>query len=72
MPDRERALSLERRLRTAGLLIVLGLLVQLIASMWTHPLAFVAYIVIACPLVAAGIVLYLYALISPVGTLPPG
>jgi len=35
MPDRERALSLERRLRTAGLLIVLGLLVQLIASMWT-------------------------------------
>jgi hypothetical protein len=55
---------IERRIKWAGLLIVLGLLIQLITFLWIHPLAFVAFLVIGCPLVAAGVVLYLLSLVN--------
>lgn len=54
----------EKRVRLAGLLICLGLLVQLVSLGWVHPLAFVAFLLIGCPLVAVGIVIYLWALVS--------
>jgi hypothetical protein len=53
----------ERRIRWASLLIGAGLLVQLASLLVTHPLAFVAFLMIGCPLMAAGIVLYLFSLI---------
>jgi hypothetical protein len=55
---------IERRLRWAGLLIALGLIVQLTTFIWLHPLAFIAFAMIACPLIAAGILLFLYSLVS--------
>lgn len=54
---------LERRLRRAGVLIAIGLVVQSMTLAVLHPLAFVAFIVIACPLVGAGIVLFLVAIL---------
>ena len=42
---------IERRLRWAGFLIAAGLIVQLTTFIWIHPLAFIAFAVIACPLV---------------------
>ncbi len=57
-------LLIERRLRWAGILIALGLIVQLTTFIWIHPLAFIAFAVIACPLTAAGILLFLYSLVS--------
>ena len=56
--------AIERRVRLAGLLICLGLLIQLLTLVRIHPLAFVAFIVIGCPLVAAGLLLYLYSVVS--------
>jgi hypothetical protein len=56
--------AIERRVRLAGLLICLGLLIQLLTLIRIHPLAFVAFIVIGCPLVAAGLLLYLYSVVS--------
>ena len=56
--------ALERRIRSAAILISLGLLVLLITLLPIHPLAFVAYAVIACPLVFAGILLFLYSIVS--------
>jgi len=53
----------EKALRIAGVLICLGLLVQLITLIRVHPLAFMAFILISCPLVVAGIVLYLYSIV---------
>lgn len=53
---------IERRIRWAGMLIVTGLVVQMITLLWTHPLAFMCFILVGCPLVAAGIVVYLYSL----------
>ena len=53
----------ERRIRWASGLIAAGLLVQLGTFSLIHPLAFVGFLVVGCPLVAAGIVLYLVSLI---------
>lgn len=53
----------ERRIRWASLLIVAGLLVQLASLLVIHPLAFVAFLMVGCPLIGAGIVLYLLSLL---------
>jgi hypothetical protein len=53
----------EKRLWLPGLMIVVGLIVQFAASLFIHPLAFVAFLLMACPLVASGVLLYLYTLI---------
>ena len=55
---------IERRIRWSGLLVVVGLVVQMFTLLWTHPLAFMAFILVGCPLVGAGILLYLYSLAS--------
>ena len=54
----------ESRIRWASFLIVGGLLVQLGSLLVIHPLAFVAFLMVGCPLIAAGIVLYLFSLVS--------
>ena len=55
---------IERRIRYAGILIAAGLVIQLITFVWVHPLAFMAFILMSCPLVAIGILLYLYSLVA--------
>jgi hypothetical protein len=54
---------IERRIRWSGILIVVGLVVQMLSLLWTHPLAFMCFLLVGCPLVAAGILLYLYSLV---------
>jgi len=56
--------SIERRIRWSGLIIALGLIIQSGTLFWTHPLSFMAFLLIGCPLVAAGLLLYLYSLVS--------
>lgn len=56
--------AIEKRLRWAGLLVALGLVLQLSVSMWVHPLAFVTFLMVACPLVGAGMLTFLWALVS--------
>jgi len=58
------AASIESRIRWSGILVVAGLIVQMLTLFFTHPLAFVAFLLVGCPLVAAGILLYLYSLVS--------
>lgn len=55
---------IEKRVRVAAVLICLGMLVQIITLLRIHPLAFMAFILIACPLVLAGVLLYLYSIVS--------
>jgi F0F1-type ATP synthase assembly protein I len=55
---------LERRLRMASILVCLGLGVLLLSLVRVHPLAFMAFILIGCPLVLAGILLFLYSIVS--------
>jgi hypothetical protein len=57
------ATTIERRIRWSGILIVAGLIVQMMTLPWTHPLAFMCFLLIGCPLVAVGILFYLYSLV---------
>ncbi|HVB37200.1 MAG TPA: hypothetical protein VND92_01640 [Vicinamibacterales bacterium] len=63
---------LEKRLRWSGVLITAGLVVQLITLWGLHPLAFVAFIVIACPLLVAGMLLFLYTILKGNGQVGAG
>jgi hypothetical protein len=55
---------IERRIRWSGMLVVTGLLAQMLSLLWTHPLAFVCFLLVGCPLVGAGILFFLYSLVS--------
>lgn len=60
----------ERRIRRASLLVAVGLLIQLATLGWIHPLSFVAFLSVGCPLEAAGVLYFLYALVSHPHTKP--
>jgi hypothetical protein len=57
-------INMERRLRIAGTLVVLGLLIELGSLLWSHPLAFILFIAVGGLLIGAGILVYLYSLVS--------
>lgn len=59
-----RMLPIERHLEWAAALIAAGLVVEIAVSAWIHPLAFVTFALVACPLVAAGMLLFLWSLVS--------
>lgn len=56
--------ALETRLRWAGILIAVGLIVQLVTLWKVHPLAFVAFLLLACPITAAGVLMFLFAIVK--------
>jgi hypothetical protein len=60
----DHTMGTERKIRWASILTGAGLVIQLGTFLVVHPLAFIAFLGIGCPLVAAGIVLYLLALLS--------
>jgi cobalamin biosynthesis protein CobD/CbiB len=56
--------SMERRLRIAGIFVLLGVLVELVALRWVHPAAFLVFAFIGIPIASVGIAIYLYSLVS--------
>ena len=60
-----RLLPVERHLEWSAGLITAGLMVEIAVSAWVHPLAFVTFALVACPLVAAGMLLFLWSLVPP-------
>jgi hypothetical protein len=55
---------MERRLRTSGTLIVLGLLVEALSLVRIHPLAFLGFMFVGGGFLIVGITIYLYSLVS--------
>lgn len=55
---------IERQIRAAGLLVLLGLAVEAVCLLWAGPLAFILLIAAGFTLIGAGILLYLYSLLS--------
>ncbi|MEW5815909.1 MAG: hypothetical protein AB1798_11025, partial [Spirochaetota bacterium] len=51
-------------LRLSGFLLIAGLLVEGITLIWSHPVAFLIFISAGGLLLGAGILLYLYAIVS--------
>lgn len=62
--------GLEKRLRLAGMLVILGLLVEAICVLWARPIAFILLVAAGGTLCAAGIIVYLYSLVSAGGASP--
>ena len=58
-------LVIERRIRWAAVMIGAGLLLQFFTLLRVHPLAFVVFLAVGCPLIAAGVTLYLWSLVTP-------
>jgi hypothetical protein len=56
--------TMERRVRISAALVFLGLIVELTALRWSHPTAFLVFALVGMPLVGAGIVVFLYSLVS--------
>ena len=56
--------GLAKRLRLAGMLLISGLLVEGICLLWARPWAFILLVCGGGLLFAAGIVVYLYSLVS--------
>ena len=56
--------GLEKKLRLAGRLLTVGLLVEAVCLLWARPLAFIVLVAVGGFLCAAGIVVYLYSLVS--------
>jgi hypothetical protein len=55
---------METYLKRSALLIAMGLLVQVLTVLVTSPLAFIAFLALACPLIVAGVALFLISLVS--------
>ena len=55
----------ERRLQISGVLIILGLLVEALCLAWRGPLAFLLFLGLGGLFLFAGIVLFLFSLVSP-------
>lgn len=55
---------LVRRLKLAGLLVGLGLLIEAATLFWPHPTAFLAFLFLGGLLVAVGVVLYLFSIVT--------
>jgi hypothetical protein len=55
----------QRKLRLAGALLVLGLLAEIVSLVWEKPLAFILFVGVGGTLTLIGLILYLYSLVNP-------
>ena len=58
------ATKMQRRVRVSSVLVLLGLLVELVSLFWSHPTAFIVFAGPGVLLMAIGVVVYLYSLVS--------
>jgi hypothetical protein len=58
------AMRIESRLRLSGVLLMAGLAVVAISLAWEKPLAFLLFAGVGGALLGAGILIYLYSLVS--------
>ncbi len=56
--------TISKKLRVAGILIILGLIVEGFSLLWNHPLSFLAFLCVGGMFLVLGIVVYLLALVS--------
>ena len=56
--------KLTRRLQISGLLVGLGLAVEALTLAWSHPTAFLAFLLVGGTLVGVGVLLYLFAIVT--------
>jgi hypothetical protein len=60
---RLREIGIERALRASGILLILGLAVEVVSLIWEKPLAFLVFVGVGGLLTLLGIMLFLYSLV---------
>ena len=56
--------GIESRLRLSGILLMIGLAVEAISLLWSHPTAFLFFLIVGGLCMTGGILLYLYSIVS--------
>jgi hypothetical protein len=56
-------MNIEDRLRRAGIIIAIGLLIQFLSLLPVHPLAFIAFVGLGVPVMALGVIFFLLSLV---------
>lgn len=59
--------KIEKRIRLSGILLICGLLVELVTLHWSHPTAFLFFLMLGGFLMAAGVVVFLLSLVTAEG-----
>ena len=62
--------KMSRALRVSGLLLIIGLLIELISLHFNHPLSFLGFMFIGGAFIALGVLVYLWALVTLASTGP--
>jgi hypothetical protein len=57
-------IAMEKRLRIAAALISAGLLVELMTLFWSHPTAFLVFLLLGGSLIVLGVFVYLLSLLK--------
>lgn len=60
----QKTTKIEKRIRLAGILAVLGLAVELVTLHWSHPTSFLFFLLLGGTLMGLGIIVYLFSLVS--------
>jgi uncharacterized membrane protein len=55
---------MDRLLQYSGVLVILGLLVEVLCLLWTRPMAFVVFLGVGGLFLGLGVLVYLFALVS--------
>lgn len=65
------ASRMEKRIRVAAVLLIIGLLIEVISLQWAHPTAFLVFAFIGGAFIGLGILIFLFSLVS-LDTAPEG
>jgi hypothetical protein len=57
-------MKIESRLERAGLIVALGLAIQIGSLVPVHPLAFIVFVGVGVPIMAIGILMFLLSLVN--------
>jgi hypothetical protein len=60
----ENLSRLQRKLKTAGYLLIAGLLIEGITLYWAHPASFLLFVSLGGVLIIAGVAIYLLAIVT--------
>ena len=58
------SLGFPRMVRISGVLLLVGLCTEAISLFWVHPIAFIVFFVVGGGFLGAGVLLFLYLLVS--------
>jgi hypothetical protein len=56
--------SMKKRLQIAGVLLIIGLVIEAVCLLWARPISFVIFVALGGLFLFAGVVTFLFSLVS--------